>query len=133
MDERSGARARAEAHRPKRDGAKWAVAGGPQGSTDDLVGILAAEPERISPSALLRPVFQDYLLGPRLSDRRRELRTLPSRRCCSNGFWVGHQQPRRFSATLVEPAIARLLRKHELTMERRRPRIRCRNCSLREP
>ena len=30
-------------------------------TTADLVGVLAAEPERISPAALLRPVFQDYL------------------------------------------------------------------------
>ena len=31
-------------------------------STADLLGILDSEPERISPSALLRPVFQDFLL-----------------------------------------------------------------------
>ena len=32
-------------------------------STNDLTGILDSEPERISPSALLRPVFQDLLLS----------------------------------------------------------------------
>ncbi len=32
-------------------------------STSDLLGILAAEPERISPAALLRPVFQDFLFS----------------------------------------------------------------------
>ena len=31
-------------------------------STEDLLGILAAQPERISPSALLRPIFQDQIL-----------------------------------------------------------------------
>ena len=36
-------------------------------TTDELVGILAVEPERISPSALLRPVFQDYLLSTSLT------------------------------------------------------------------
>ncbi len=35
-------------------------------STAELVGILGAEPERISPSALLRPVFQDFLLSTSL-------------------------------------------------------------------
>ena len=39
-------------------------------STADLVGILDAEPERISPSALLRPVFQDFLLSTSLDHRR---------------------------------------------------------------
>ena len=35
-------------------------------TTADLLGILEAEPERISPAALLRPVFQDFLLGTSL-------------------------------------------------------------------
>ena len=35
-------------------------------STADLLGILNSEPERISPSALLRPVFQDFLLSTSL-------------------------------------------------------------------
>jgi len=88
-------------------------------STDDLLGILASEPERISPSALLRPLFQDQILptsayigGPAeiayfaqsavLYERilRRITPVLP-----------------RLSATLVEPAIAELLDRHELTLE----------------
>ena len=36
-------------------------------STSELVGVLDAEPERISPSALLRPVFQDFLLSTSLT------------------------------------------------------------------
>jgi bacillithiol biosynthesis cysteine-adding enzyme BshC len=88
-------------------------------TTDDLLGILATEPERISPSALLRPVFQDQILptsayvgGPaeiayfaqssilyeRILDRITPV--LP-----------------RLSATLVEPAIAQLLDRHELSLE----------------
>ena len=35
-------------------------------STAELLGILQDAPERISPSALLRPVFQDYLLSTSL-------------------------------------------------------------------
>ena len=38
-------------------------AGGQSYSTADLIGILETAPERISPSALLRPVFQDFLLS----------------------------------------------------------------------
>ena len=39
-------------------------------STADLLGILDAEPERISPAALLRPVFQDFLFGTSAQHRR---------------------------------------------------------------
>ena len=45
-------------HRP--DGS-W-TAGHSVYSTNDLLGILALEPERLSPNALLRPVFQDAIL-----------------------------------------------------------------------
>jgi len=100
-------------------------------STADLVGILESEPERISPAALLRPVFQDFLfsttaqvggpaeiaylaqstvlferiLGPQMGPQR--------------GPQSGRQTPpiARFSATLIEPSIAELLRKHDLTPE----------------
>jgi bacillithiol biosynthesis cysteine-adding enzyme BshC len=37
-------------------------AGHAQYSTEELLGILASEPERLSPNALLRPVFQDAIL-----------------------------------------------------------------------
>lgn len=89
-------------------------------STADLVGILEAEPERVSPSALLRPVFQDYLLGTSavvggpaeiayfaqstvLYDRVLGRRTaaLP-----------------RLSATIVEAAVGALLEKHDLAVDR---------------
>ena len=42
-------------------GGLW-QAGREKYSTEELLGILASEPERISPSALLRPVFQDQIL-----------------------------------------------------------------------
>jgi uncharacterized protein YllA (UPF0747 family) len=47
-------------------GGLW-QAGREKYATADLAGILAAEPERISPSALLRPVFQDFLFGTSLT------------------------------------------------------------------
>jgi bacillithiol biosynthesis cysteine-adding enzyme BshC len=89
-------------------------------STADLVGILEVEPERISPSALLRPVFQDSLLstsaivgGPAEVAYFAQSAVLYER-------ILGRVTPAlpRFSATLVEPAIGDLLRRHELTLER---------------
>jgi bacillithiol synthase len=88
-------------------------------STADLVGILSAEPERISPSALLRPVFQDFLLsssayvgGPAEVAYFAQSAVLYER-------ILGRITPvlPRFSATLIEPAIGELLKKHKLTLE----------------
>jgi bacillithiol biosynthesis cysteine-adding enzyme BshC len=89
-------------------------------STAELVGILEAEPERISPSALLRPVFQDLLLstsatvgGPAEIAYFAQSAVLFER-------ILGRVTPAlpRFSATLIEPAIADLLRQNKLTLER---------------
>jgi uncharacterized protein YllA (UPF0747 family) len=76
--------------------------------------------ERISPSALLRPVFQDFLLsssaivgGPAEIAYFAQSAVLYER-------ILGRMTPAlpRFSATLIEPAIGELLRRHELTLER---------------
>ena len=89
-------------------------------STADLVGILEAEPERISPSALLRPVFQDFLLststivgGPAEIAYFAQSAVLYER-------ILGRVTPAlpRFSATLIEPEIGDLLKKHGLTLEK---------------
>jgi uncharacterized protein YllA (UPF0747 family) len=89
-------------------------------STADLAGILDTEPERISPSALLRPVFQDFLLstsaivgGPAEIAYFAQSAVLYER-------ILGRVTPAlpRFSATLVEPKIGELLKKHGLTLER---------------
>ena len=89
-------------------------------STNDLLGILGAEPERISPSALLRPVFQDFLLstsailgGPAEISYFAQSAVLYER-------ILGRQTPAapRFSATLIEPQIGELLRRHELALDR---------------
>jgi len=89
-------------------------------STADLIGILEAEPERISPSALLRPVFQDFLLsssaivaGPAEIAYFAQSAVLYER-------ILGRQTPPfpRFSATLIEPSVGELLRRHDLTVDR---------------
>jgi bacillithiol biosynthesis cysteine-adding enzyme BshC len=89
-------------------------------STSDLIGILEAEPERISPSALLRPVFQDYLLSTSLTIGGPAEIAYFAQSAVLFEEILGRMTPvqPRFSATLVEPAIAELLRKHGLTAER---------------
>ena len=89
-------------------------------STADLVGILGSEPERISPSALLRPVFQDFLLSTSLTiGGPAEVAYFAQSAVLFERILdrMTAVQP-RFSATLVEPEIGDLLRKHELTLDR---------------
>jgi len=95
-------------------------AGGHSYSAADLIGILDATPERISPSALLRPVFQDFLLstslivgGPAEVAYFGQSGVLYER-------ILGRQTPaapRQF-ASLIEPPIAKLLDRHELSLDR---------------
>jgi bacillithiol biosynthesis cysteine-adding enzyme BshC len=89
-------------------------------STADLVGILDNEPERISPSALLRPVFQDFLLSTSLVVGGPAEIAYFAQSAVIYERILGRRTPAepRFSATLIEPAIGELLRKHELTLER---------------
>jgi bacillithiol biosynthesis cysteine-adding enzyme BshC len=88
--------------------------------TADLVGILEAEPERISPSALLRPVFQDFLLSTSLTIGGPAEIAYFAQSAVLFDRILGRVTPvqPRFSGTLVEPAIGELLRKHELSLER---------------
>jgi bacillithiol synthase len=120
IDGSSGARValrrtEATAHEP---GGLW-QAGRQTFSTDELLGILSSEPERISPSALLRPVFQDQILptsayvgGPAEIAYFAQSAVMYER-------ILGRLTPvlPRLSATLIEPAIAELLDRHELTFE----------------
>jgi bacillithiol biosynthesis cysteine-adding enzyme BshC len=120
MDEETGARValkRKPASAQEPDGL-W-QAGQKSYSTAELVGILETEPERISPSALLRPVFQDYLLsasaivgGPAEIAYFAQSGVLYER-------ILGRQTPAvaRLSATLIEAPVAALLEKHELTAD----------------
>ncbi len=89
-------------------------------STADLVGILDAEPERISPSALLRPVFQDFLLSTSLTIGGPAEIAYFAQSAVLFDRILGRMTPvePRFSGTLVEPAVGELLRQHELTLER---------------
>jgi bacillithiol biosynthesis cysteine-adding enzyme BshC len=89
-------------------------------STADLVGILDAAPERISPSALLRPVFQDYLLGTSLTIGGPAEIAYFAQSAVLFEKILGRMTPAepRFSATLIEPEIGELLRKHDLTLDR---------------
>jgi len=120
IDERSGARLALKRTAPSatEPGGLW-QAGRRSISTSELIGILEAEPERISASALLRPVFQDYLLstsaivgGPAEVAYFAQSAVLFDR-------ILGRVTPAlpRFSATLVEPAIGQLLRKQGLKLE----------------
>ena len=88
-------------------------------STADLLGILDAEPERISPAALLRPVFQDFLFGTTTQvGGPAEIAYLAQSTVLFERI-LGRQTPPipRFSATLIEPQVAKLLERHELTLD----------------
>lgn len=94
-------------------------AGQQEFSTADLLGILDAEPERISPAALLRPVFQDFLFATTTQVAgAAEIAYLAQSAVLFERI-LGHQTPPtpRFSATLIEPSIAEQLRRHDLTLE----------------
>ena len=87
-------------------------------STAELLSILDAEPERLSPNALLRPIFQDsilptsaYIGGPSEVAYFAQSQVLYER-------ILGRttQVLPRLSATLVEPAIASLLARHEVSL-----------------
>jgi bacillithiol biosynthesis cysteine-adding enzyme BshC len=83
-----------------------------------LLEILSGEPERLSPNALLRPVFQDailptsaYIGGPA------EIAYFAQSQVLYEGM-LGRTTPvlPRLSATLIEPAVAEVLRQHELAL-----------------
>ena len=99
------------------DGGEW-KAGGRSYSTVELLAILEAEPERLSPNALLRPVFQDcilptaaYIGGPA------EIAYFAQSAVVYEQA-LGRVTPvlPRLSATLVEPAIATVLKQHEVEL-----------------
>jgi bacillithiol biosynthesis cysteine-adding enzyme BshC len=125
IDEKSGARISLKRTPPSAQEPQglW-QAGRERYTTADLVGILEAAPERISPSALLRPLFQDFLLGNSLTiGGPAEIAYFAQSAVVYQRIKVrpnGRMTPAepRFSATLIEPQIAELLRKHELTLDR---------------
>jgi len=86
-------------------------------TTAALLEILASEPERLSPNALLRPVFQDtilptaaYIGGPA------EVAYFAQSAVVYEAV-LGRVTPvlPRLSATLIEPAIAKVMAAHEVS------------------
>ena len=101
----------------RRKGESW-LAGKNALTTADLLEILETAPERLSPNALLRPVFQDFVLptaayiaGPA------EIAYFAQSQVLFEAI-LGRTTPvlPRLSATLIEPAIEKLLAQHELTL-----------------
>jgi bacillithiol biosynthesis cysteine-adding enzyme BshC len=93
-------------------------------STAELLGILDAEPERISPSALLRPVFQDFLLSSSaIVGGPAEIAYFAQSAVLYERILGPKERGRitpalpRLSATLIEPKIGEALKKHGLTLE----------------
>jgi bacillithiol biosynthesis cysteine-adding enzyme BshC len=93
-------------------------------STSDLLAILDTAPERLSPNAILRPVFQDTILpttayvgGPAEVAYFAQSAVL-YQRIFANGDTPGRITPvlPRLSATLIEPAIAAVMAQHELSL-----------------
>ena len=89
-------------------------------STADLLAILDDAPERISPSALLRPIFQDSILptssyvGGAAEIAYFAQSSVLYERIANTGR-ITPIHP-RFGATLIEPAIAELLKRHEIDL-----------------
>lgn len=113
LDSASGARLAL-----KRTGVGAWQAGRQAYSTADLIAILDAEPERLSPNALLRPIFQDsilptslYIGGPAEIAYFAQAQVLYER-------LLGRVTPihPRLSATLIEPEIAGLLTQHNIDL-----------------
>jgi bacillithiol biosynthesis cysteine-adding enzyme BshC len=112
IDETTGARLPL-----RRKNGGW-LAGKSAYSTADLLAILDATPERLSPNALLRPVYQDFLLptmaaigGPA------EIAYFAQSQVLYQAI-LGRTTPvlPRLSATLIEPSIAKVLDQHELSL-----------------
>ena len=120
IDESSGARTALKRTAPsiEEPNGLW-QAGGRSYSSADLVDILDAEPERISPSALLRPVFQDFLLSTSLIIGGPAEIAYFAQSGALYGRILGRQTPAgpRLFATLIEPSVAKLLNRHELSLE----------------
>ena len=88
-------------------------------STAELLAILDAEPQRLSPNALLRPVFQDailptaaYIGGPA------EIAYFAQSEVLYRAI-LGRLTPvlPRLSGTLIEPAVATIMAKDEISLE----------------
>jgi bacillithiol synthase len=113
IDDETGARLALK----RKDDETW-VAGKKLYSTEELLEILESAPERLSPNALLRPVFQDAILptatyvgGPA------EIAYFAQSQVLYEAV-LGSTTPvlPRLSATLVEPALGKILAQHEIAV-----------------
>lgn len=93
-------------------------AGGKTYTTAELLEILEAEPERISPNALLRPVFQDTILPTAAYVGGPAEVAYFAQSAVAYKAILGRVTPvlSRLSATLVEPAIATVMARHEVSL-----------------
>ncbi|HTY83924.1 MAG TPA: bacillithiol biosynthesis BshC, partial [Silvibacterium sp.] len=88
-------------------------------STADLLALCDAAPERLSPNALLRPVFQDYLFPTQaIIGGPAEIAYYAQNQVLYQAI-LGRTTPvlPRLSATLIEPSIAKILDHDQLTLE----------------
>ncbi len=90
-----------------------------QYSTDDLLAICSTAPERLSPNALLRPVFQDFLFPTQaIIGGPAEIAYYAQNQVLYEAI-LGRTTPvlPRFTATLIEPSIAKILDQYQLSLE----------------
>jgi bacillithiol biosynthesis cysteine-adding enzyme BshC len=114
IDEDSGVR---NALRFTKETGEW-KAGSSLYTTAELLGILHATPERLSPNALLRPVFQDTLLPTSLYiGGPAEIAYFAQSQVLYESI-LGRTTAveARLTATLIEPAIATVMAKHEVDL-----------------
>ncbi len=99
-------------------GARTWKAGGRSYDTDELLALLDEAPERLSPNALLRPVFQDAILptSAYIGGPAEIAYFAQSRPLFEQILGVATTVLPRVSATLVEPAIQAVMQQHELAL-----------------
>ena len=116
MDEKTGARL--PLRRVRANGELRWKAGGRHYSSEELLEIVKVSPERCSPNALLRPIFQDrvlptsaYIAGPA------EIAYFAQSEVLYRAM-LGRATAvlPRLSATLLEPKIATVMERHELRL-----------------
>jgi len=113
LDRETGAR---QALKRTREG-EW-KAGSSEYSTAELLAVLESEPERLSPNALLRPVFQDTILPTAAYVGGPAEVAYFAQSAAVYEQVLGRVTPvlPRLSATLVEPAMAKVLAQHEVQL-----------------
>ncbi len=113
--------ARVPIHRRDSAGESEFVIGQPENaeklSGNELLRLIARSPEQFSPNVLLRPIVQDYLLPTLVYTGGAAEAAYFAQAGAVYDKLLGRTTPivPRFSATLVEPRIQRLLSKHRIT------------------